>query len=39
MIKFTAPGEEQAPTAYLNECITTLNNYLVDYVRERDLVG
>ena len=28
LIKFKAPGEEQEPTAYLQECITSLTNYL-----------
>ena len=39
LIKFRPPGEEQGPTAYLKECITALSNFLVDYVRDRDLVG
>ena len=39
LIKFKPPGEEQEPTAYLKECITSLTNYLVDDVRDRDLVG
>jgi len=39
LIKFKPPGEEQEPTTYLKECITSLTNYLVDDVRDRDLVG
>ena len=39
LIKFKPPGEEQEPTAYLKECITSLTNYLVDDIRDRDLVG
>jgi hypothetical protein len=39
LIKFNSPGEEQKPTSYLWECITGLNNYLVDYVPDTDVVG
>ena len=39
LIKFKAPGEEQEPTAYLQECINSLPNYLVREVSGRDLVG
>ena len=39
LITFKPSGEEQEPTAYLKECITSLTNYLVDDVRDRDLVG
>jgi len=39
LIKFNSPGEEQEPTAYLKECITTLTDYLVCEVPDRDLVG
>jgi len=39
LIKFKPPGEEQEPTAYLKECITSLTNYLFDDVHDRDLVG
>jgi hypothetical protein len=39
LIKFNYPGEEQAPTAYLKECITAFTNYLVDECPDRDLVG
>jgi len=33
------PGEEEEPTAYFKECITSLNKSLVDDVRDRNLVG
>ena len=39
LIKFDYPGEEQEPTAYLRECITSLTNYLVSEVSGRNLVG
>jgi hypothetical protein len=39
LIKFNSTGEEQDPATYLKECITTLTNYLVDKVPDRDLVG
>jgi len=39
LIKFKPPGEEQEPTAYLKECVTSLTNYLVDDIRDIDLVG
>jgi hypothetical protein len=39
IIKFKLPGQEREPSAYLNECITALTNYLVDEVADRDLVG
>ena len=39
LIKFKTPGEEQEPTAYFKEYITSLTNYLVDDVRDRDLVS
>ena len=39
LIKFKSPSEEQEPTAYLKECITTLTNCLVDEVADRDFVG
>ena len=39
LIKFNSPGEEQEPTAYLRECITSLTNYLVSEVSGRNLVG
>jgi hypothetical protein len=32
-------AEDVEPTAYLKECITALTNYLVNDVRDRDLVG
>ena len=35
---FRPPGEGQQPTTYLKECITSLTNYLVDDVRDGDLV-
>jgi hypothetical protein len=37
LIKFRSPGEVQEP--YLKECITTLTNYVVNEVNNRDLVG
>jgi hypothetical protein len=39
LIKFRPPSEDAEPTVYLKECITALTNYLVDDVRDRDLVG
>jgi hypothetical protein len=39
LIKFRPPAEEVEPTVYLKECITALTNYLVEDVRDRDLVG
>jgi len=39
LIKFNSLGEEQDPTTYLKECITTITNYLVDNVLGRGLVG
>jgi len=39
LIKFNSPGEKQEPTVYLKECITALQDYLVDEVPDRDLVG
>ena len=39
LIKFRPPAEAVEPTVYLKECITALTNYLVDDVRDRDLVG
>jgi hypothetical protein len=39
LIKFNNPDEKQEPTKYLKECITTLTNYLVKEVADRDLVG
>jgi len=38
LIKYKSLGEEHEPTAYLKECITSLTNYLVDEVRDRNLV-
>ena len=39
LIKFRPPGEGQEPIAYLKECVTSLNNFIVDDVRDRDFVG
>ena len=39
IIKFKLPNQERVPSAYLQECITALTNYLVDEVADRDLVG
>ena len=39
LIKFKSLSEEQEPTSYLKECITTLNDYSVDEVVDRYLVG
>jgi hypothetical protein len=39
LIKFNSPGEQQERTSYLWECITGWNNYLVDEMPDRDLVG
>jgi hypothetical protein len=39
LIKLNCPGKEQEPTAYLQECIHSLANYLVREVSGRDLVG
>ena len=39
LIKFRPPAEGVEPNVYLKECITELTNYLVDDVRDRDLVG
>ena len=39
LIRFRTPREEQNTTTYLRECITTLTNYLVNDVHDRDLVG
>jgi hypothetical protein len=39
LIKFKPPTADQEPTGYLRECITTLTNYLVDEIPDRDLVG
>ena len=39
LTKLRPPGEEQVPKAYLKEYITALNNYLVDDVRDRNLLG
>jgi hypothetical protein len=38
LVKFNSTGEEQDPATYLKECITTLTNYLVDKVPDRNLV-
>jgi len=38
LIKSKPPGEEQEPAVYLKERITSLTNYLVDDVRDRNLV-
>ena len=39
LIRFRTPNEEQNPTAYLKECITSLTIYLVHDVSAIDLVG
>ena len=39
LIKFRPPVGGQEPAVYLKECITPLNNYLVDDVCDRNLVG
>ena len=39
MIKFRPPRDGQEQTTYFNECVTALTNYLVDDMRDRDLVG
>ena len=39
LIKFIPQGEEQNPTTYIRECITALTNYLVNDVRDRELIG
>ena len=39
LIKFKRSGEEQELTAYLKDCITSLPNYLVDELPDRDLAG
>ena len=39
LIKFRSPGEGQGPIIYFKECINALTNYVVDDVRDRDLVG
>ena len=39
LIKFRPPAEHVEPNVYLKECITALNNYLVNDVRDSDLVG
>jgi len=39
LIKFKPPGEDQEPTTYLKECITSLTNYLVDDIRDKGSVG
>ena len=39
LITFNSLGEEQDSTTYLKERITTLTNYLVYKVPDRDLVG
>jgi hypothetical protein len=39
LMKFKPPGEAEEPTKYLEECITSLTNYLVNEVPSRDLVG
>jgi len=39
LIKFRPPAEDVEPTVYLKECITAFTNYLVEDVRDRDLVG
>jgi len=39
LIKFMPPVEDVELTVYLNECITGLTYYLVNDVRDRDLVG
>jgi hypothetical protein len=39
LIKSKSPGEKQEPTVYLKKCITCTNEYLVDEVPGRDLVG
>ena len=39
LIKFNSPVEEQEPTAYIRECITSLTNYLFNEVSGRYLVG
>ena len=37
LIKFNSPGEEQEPTTYIKECITSLTNYLVEEMPGTDL--
>ena len=39
LIKFRPPIQDVEPNVYLKECITALTNYLVNDVRDRDLVG
>jgi hypothetical protein len=39
LIKFKPPTADQEPTGYLRECVTSLTNYLVDKIPDRDLVG
>ena len=38
-IKFRPQAEHVEPTVYLKECITALTKYIVNDVRDRDLVG
>ena len=39
LIKLRSPAEHVKRNVYLKECITALNNYLVNDVRDSDLVG
>jgi len=39
LIKFRLSAKDVEPNVYLKECITALTNYLVNNVRDRDLVG
>ena len=38
LIKFRLPAQHVEPKVYLKECITTLTNYLVNDVCERDFL-
>jgi len=39
LIKFGPPSKEYDPVVYIKERITALTNYLIDDMRDRNLVG